>query len=84
MQSTRTIHVYKSTRAAFFLSTHLCTHTEAHLLLVFLGSNKALNFLKEEVLDTWARKGYWCAEVFAYQLPSFKPRKEAVCSPKYE
>ena len=31
-QSTRTIRVHRSTRAAFFSSTHLCTRTKEHLV----------------------------------------------------
>ena len=48
-QSTRTIRMYRSTGAAFFSSTHLCTRTEEQLVHVCLHKMYPRVFFKQEV-----------------------------------
>ena len=50
----RAICVYRSTRATFFLSTHLCNRTEVQLVHVCLHKMYPQVFFEEEVLRVLA------------------------------
>ena len=54
MKTASTIYVHKTTRAAFFSSTHLCTRTKEHLLHVCLHKKYPPVYFEQEVLHVLA------------------------------